>query len=260
MKYDVLHAFREWLDQDQELAANTKKKYYQSVKNVLANTDFDRPDELSPEVIERGIKALKTKNDVSAAKRGFEYFARYCPELRLPDSLGEISKHKRNYKKRKWEPLDLDKLQRTINSLSNKKLKYAYRLMLATGLRVSEVEQIRKQDITIEGDEIQLFIASTKNGSSVTVGCQEPYLIEKLTAFLSDMEDHDKVFYSASTMQTEAQSHGFECHDLRRSFAKMKYRELKPEIGSYRAVGEVRELLRHQSCRTTKIYLRRKII
>lgn len=260
MKFDVLHDFRAQLNQE-DLAENTKKQYYNFVKKVLADIDFNEPGEIPQNVILQGMKKLKTKNDVSAAKRGFEYFKIYYPELRLPEQIGQISKTKRNFKKRKWQPLKLDKLKRTINSLQDKKLKYAYRLMLATGMRVSEVEQISKQDITIAEDEIKLHIEHTKSGCPATVSCKDPYLLEKLPGYLAELKQEDKAFYSASKMMQAANAYGFECHDLRRVFAKLKYREIKPVVGSsYRAVGEVRELMRHESCRTTKIYLRRKII
>lgn len=259
MKFDELDEFRRLLEQ--ELKKNTAKKYYFAVKEILKPINFSSLSEIDPAAIERGLKELTTKNDVSAAKRGFEYMAGYFPELRLPENIGEISKHKRNCRKRTWKPLKQDKLLRTVNGLHNKKLKYAYRLMLATGLRVSEVEQLRKQDITFEDGKITLYIEDTKGGGPATVECDEPYLIERLPEFVSGLDDSDKVFYSASTMMREAGAHGLECHDLRRVYAKTEYRE---RIGSgmkaYEATGEVRELMRHKSCRTTKKYLRRKII
>lgn len=261
MKFDELHEFRRRLEQEPGMKKNTAKKYYFGVKGILAPIDYSSLSEIAPAEIERGLKELKTKNDVSAAKRGLEYMAGYFSELRLPESLGEISRHKRNYKKRKWQPLKLDKLQRTVNGIRDKKLRYAYRLMLATGMRVSEVEQIRKKDITFDGDKIAIYIEDTKSGGPATVGCQEPYLLERLHEFVSGLEDENKVFYSASTMMDVAGAHGFECHDLRRSYAKIEYRgRIDSGMSAYKATGEVRELLRHQSCRTTLKYLRRKII
>lgn len=261
MKFDILYSFREQLEQESEIAQNTKKQYYKFVKKVLTGVDFNTADEISPDAILRGMEKLKTKNDVSAAKKGFEFFARYYPELCLPKQIGQVSKKKRNLKKRKWQPLKLDKLKRTINGMKNKRLKYAYRLMLQTGMRVSEVAQLRKQDITFdEKGEMSFYVEKTKSGCPATIRSTNTYLLSMLPDLLKTQKETDKVFYSAEKMMHEAGQYGFECHDLRRCFAKLKYREIKPELGSYRAVNEVRELLRHESCRTTKIYLRRKIV
>lgn len=125
MLFDDLHEFRTLLNQEPGKADNTKKKYYQSAKNIVMRTGYASLEDIPPSAIEKELKALETKNDVSAAKRGLEYLAGYFPQLKLPPELGEVSKHKRNYKKRTWQPLNLDKLQRTVNSLKNPKLKYA---------------------------------------------------------------------------------------------------------------------------------------
>lgn len=267
MKFNILYAFRDWLNQQPDLADNTKKKYYQSVKNVLAPVNFTDVSEIPAAAIESGIRAQKTRNDVSAAKRGFELFAEFAPGLKLPDagSISEISKKKRNYRKRRFKPLDLKKVQHTVNGLKDEKLRLGYRLMLATGARVSEVEQIRKQDITLEeeGGGIKIHVEHTKSGGPAMLVCDDPYLLDKLPAFIASLQDGDKVFHSASVMMHKATEYGFQCHDHRRVYAKMKYKEirkLRPDLKPSEVVEEVRPLMRHGSSRTTKWYLGRKII
>lgn len=267
MKFEILHAFRDWLNQQPDMANNTKKKYYQSVKNILAPVDFTDVSEIPAGVIESGVRAQKTRNDVSAAKRGLELFAEFAPGLKLPgsDLIGDINKKKRNYRKRRFKPLDLRKVQHTVNGLKDEKLKLGYRLMLATGARVSEVEQIRKQDITLEqeGGGIKIHVEHTKSGGPATLICDDPYLLDKLPAFIAGLQDGNRVFHSADTMIHKATEYGFQCHDHRRVYAKMKYKEIKaqrPELKPSEIVEEVRPLMRHNSSRTTKWYLGRKII
>lgn len=260
MKFNILYQFRDSL-KESGLTKNTQKQYYNFVKKVLADVDFENPEDIPPGVIEQGIRELATKNDVSAAKRGFELFAECFPELSLPDKLGEISKDKYNYRKRRFKTLKREKLYRQINSERKERLRYSYRLMLATGMRVSEVAQLTRQDIEITENNIECYVKNTKSGVPATIVCQEAYLAERLPKLLSDMEDADKVFYSKHTIGKAAGKQGFECHDLRRVFGRNKYEELKPECGShYETVGKVREHMRHSSCRTTLKYLRRKII
>lgn len=266
MRLKMLHDFRDWLNQRPDLSKNSKKKYYQSVKNILTQVKFTYVSEITIAAIESGIKMQKTRNDVSAAKRGFELFAEFAPGLELPDSglISGISKEKRNYRKRRFEPLDLKKVQHTINGLKDEKLKLGYRLMLATGARVSEVAQIRKQDITLEEDGgIKIHVEHTKSGGPATLECDDTYLLDKLPTYIAELQDGDKVFHSADAMMHKAAEYGFQCHDQRRVYAKLKYKEIKkmrPDLKPGEIVEEVRPLMRHNSSRTTKRYLGRKII
>jgi len=67
-----------------------------------------------------------------------------------------------------------------------------------------------------------------------------------------DNKTSPKLFYSANYLQTKAIKYGFECHDLRRAYAKKEYLKTKDK-------GHVMEKLRHTSLKSTNIYLRSRI-
>lgn len=258
-KYDVLHEFKERLGREEGLSDNTKLQYYKFTKKVLQDLNFSNPEDIQPEQVLMNVSKLKTKNDVSAAKRGLEFFSSYYPEFQLHSQIKEVSLKKRNRKKRTWQPLDLNAVKKTINALHDEKLRLAYRSMLETGMRVSEVECLRKKDIKIDGNTIRFYLQHTKKGCEDEVFCSSDYLATKLTSYLEKFEEEEKLFYSKSMMMKKAGEHGFECHDLRRAYAKNEYRSARQSVNSYEAVDIVRDKLRHESCRTTKKYLRRVI-
>lgn len=67
----------------------------------------------------------------------------------------------------------------------------------------------------------------------------------------------DRLFYTREYMMNEANRLGFECHDLRRIFAKELLKVKKNQgVGSIEAKREVSHRLGHEDLKTTSIYLK----
>ena len=169
----------------------------------------------------------------------------------------EALKIKTKKKYRKHKVIDAKEVIKRIKSIRNRKLKLSYEMMLATGLRVSELAQITYDDFLFSDDEKLKFCFIGKGGKAETVSLiKEEY--SKLFNDFSKLINTDKpkpkqkIFYSAIYLQTNAKKLGFRCHDLRRIYAKCKYRKTKSK-------REVMKGLRHSSIKSTNIYLRSKI-
>lgn len=258
MKYDYLIKLKEYLSSSEELSQNTVKKYYMMAKKVLKPIPFTKIEEVQPCDIENQLRLIKTRNDVISAKQGLLALKELYPELQLPESLSEISKHKRNVKKRKFEPVSLQSIQGRINNAKSPEYRLAYELMLATGLRVSEVAQITPDSVqTLVNGSVEIKIDCMKGGKAgskiLEPGRAANMLIEAVKA------GNGTLLPSAHSLQLEADRLGIECHDLRRAYARIKHKELLADIGAYKANEEVRKLMGHKEMKTTQKYLRREI-
>lgn len=259
MKYDSMHELRDYLHSIDTISDSTAVKYYSMVKKVLKNIPFETPEQIPPEMISDELRSLKTKNDVSAAKRGLLYMNVLFPQMKLPDDIETISKKKRNRSKREFKTTSLKEIKGKLCNVKNSNYKLAYDLMLESGLRVSEIEQVQSEDISLQPDgTVQVFIESAKGGKSTTK-ILEPGAFANKIAIASQSNQKEFIFPSSSSLQAEALRLGFECHDLRRAYARVKHKELRATMGAYKANEEVRKLLGHKEMRTTKRYLKRRI-
>lgn len=258
MKYDRLLPFRKYLN---EVCKNkgTADQYYSAVKRLLDDQQFNSLAEIDPDWLKEKIAKVTTKNRFYKIKSGLQYLHQFDSSLQLPDEdfFKQHSAHKKNHAKRPRKTLYLDTINRKVNQINNPKIKYAYRLMHVSGLRVSETAALQKKDISIDGDIITVNVKHGKGGSNGLVTCMaDGYLARRMAEYMEGMADHEKLFYSASTMQQKARSLGLECHDFRR-IAAIEYRTQQMKAGSnaYTANRETKEFLRHTRFSTTKRYL-----
>lgn len=222
---------------------------------------FNDISDISRNTLEENILKLKTKNSISSAKNGLKRLKNAFPILDTPpDEFFENAVAGKNNRRLTKRPeLQLSTVNRKINKVGNKKLMLSYRFMKATGLRVSEVAALKKEDITFTDDGFNVFVSKGKGGKSGNVkALTDPYLHKELKEHLDSVEN--KVFYSASYMKKRAWELGFECHDLRRVFAQTTYKHSKLEgKDHHEAKKEVQDALRHDRASNTKRYLSRKI-
>lgn len=256
MKYDLLEPFQKYLYQN--LAANTAKTYYAAVIKLFRSFQMEDIRKVSREwLLEETAKSFRTRNEFSAVKNGLKWLGKFYPEFDIPkeEEFKSISSGKRNFSKRPKKVIYLHPTQRKINQIRNPKLKYAYRLGMISGLRVSELAELETKDFVFQEGSIYVNVRHGKGGRGGVVECrQDKYLYEKLPDFLKDIPE-GKVFYSASHMQKEAKRLGFECHDLRRIFAIETRNELKAEMPVEKANEIVQNRLRHTRFSVTKRYL-----
>ena len=202
-------------------------------------------------------------NSIRVLKKSTSYF-----DFIDEDILKDIIKNKSENRHKSYEPYFLsDKLKR-INRIRDEKYRLAYRLMLASGLRVFEVENLKKDDIEINENEIIVTVLDGKGGKYGEVKClEDKYLSKKLKEFLDTKASDEKLFYTKIAMQMKAQELGFKCHDLRRAYAKLVKKNLLNDLVEVNndekekiIEEEVKVALRHEKFETSKKYLYSKRI
>lgn len=262
MKYDVLNPFQDYLKQN--LNVNTAKKYYSCVVRLFKDKQFNDISEVNREFLEGETLKFKTRNEFSAVKNALKHLKKFYPDLDIPDEsfFKENSLKKRNWSKKPKKNIYLDQTRRKINQISDKKLKYAYRLALVSGLRVSELAALEAKDITFNQDKIIVNVRHGKGGSNGIIEClSDKYLYENLKEYVSKFKPDDKIFYSNEYMKHQAMNLKMECHDFRRIFAITCRNQLKKEMPVDQANQLVQEKLRHKRFSTTKRYLfNRKLV
>lgn len=257
MKYDLLEPFKDYLYGS--LSKNTARKYYSAIVKLLDGINVSKIEMISLEYLEEEILLrFKTRNEFSAAKNALKRLADFYPQLRIPDKsfFESSSVKKRNYTKKPGKIIYLEPTLRKINQLKNEKLKYAYRLALVSGLRVSELADLEKRDLAFTEGKIIVTVRRGKGGHGGTIKCRDdPYLYERLVAFADGKEPEQKLFYGEAKMRREAWRLGFECHDLRRIYAIMTRKELKKQMPAKEADRMAQQNMRHVRFSTTKRYL-----
>lgn len=260
---------REFLDEfekqinKENLRANTKRVSIYSFRKFINNlysegTDINKID--SKEILKE-LKKIKFKSELSSIKNSILRMKKYNKVIDLPkeEELKKVIFSKSADRKKISESKSLDTIKRKINAIKDKKLKLAYRLALSSGLRVSEIDNLNKNDIKFSDSGITILVKDGKGGKDGIVRClKDPYLEKELKQHIEIIED-EKVFYTKKHMMNKALSLGFECHDLRRAFSKKLYEERKPIIGREQAKIEVQQALRHTRLDTTNIYLNSNI-
>lgn len=262
MKYDVLEGLKGYLEK--EYGKNTAKKYYAAAVKLFRD-DYDLTvNEINEGVIKERLDHIRGKNEFSAAKQAVLGLKKAYPDITIPseDWFKKQSLHRKNRSKKKTKTINLDATQRKINQIADQKLKYAFRLAMDSGLRVSELAEVHPEDITFKDGDIYVNVTHGKGGSNGVVKCQkDPYLYEHLQDFIKKQEEeypgekNKRLFYASNTMQKKAHDLGIECHDLRRICAITLRNELKKEMPVEEANAHVKEQLRHARFSTTKRYL-----
>ena len=241
---------------------NTANTYYFAVDKLFKGLQFNELSEISPTQIEQLLSQTRTKNRLSAAKNGLKHLKAFDSNLNLPkdDFFAKTSANKRNYSVKPPKTLNHDTICRKVNAIRDPKLKTAYRLMMKSGLRVSECAELTKRDIQLDGDTVKIDVRHGKGGSNDVVECMnDPWLAGKLSELTGGLNDDDKPFYAAQTMKNYAAERGLECHDFRRVAANT-FRDERRSGGE--ATADANEstqgFLRHTRYSVTKRYLQNR--
>jgi len=255
MMYDLLKNYKNYLLQS--YSQETANTYYkrlcilfegQSLTNTASNLDFEK--------ILDSLKQIKYKNYFSQSKNALLHFCKFQGVFLCSDILKSIKEIENGTRKkyRKFALVDFKEVDSAIKHIKNKKLKISYQTIIATGLRVSEVAQIRPRDCIVTSNTITFGFVG-KGGANETVmmiKSENPTLFQSITEHMKSTGADKKLFYSAVYLQRQAKNLGFACHDLRRAYAKLEYKK----CGSK---DEVKEKMRHSNAKNTSIYLESKV-
>ena len=147
---------------------------------------------------------------------------------------------------------------RKINAIRNEKLKLAFRLQHKSGLRVKEISDLTKEDISFDDNgQITIHVRSGKGRKRRDVHVREDlYLYERLKDF-TEKSQGGRLFYSRSYLKQKAAEYGFESHDLRRHNARNRFQdEIKDGQTQRQAKKTVQKEFGHETVSTTEIYLK----
>jgi site-specific recombinase XerC len=255
--YALLRNYKKYLSDIRELQPATANTYYKRLCILLEGQNLtETVKKLDVNKILNKLNQIQHKNLFSQNKNAFLYFCE-CQNIVLSADTLEIIKELEQQTKKKYRSLkiiDFKKIDEIIKNLKNTKLKLCYQVMLATGLRVSEISGITPADCMM-GDDSIVFSIVGKGSKKDTVVINAIGYSEVFQCVKTQIENtppSKRVFFSTIHLQTKAQELGFKCHDLRRIFAKAEY----VKSGSKTAVMKK---LRHSNVKTTNIYLKSKI-
>lgn len=256
MKYDILEAFQKYLKEN--LSPNTAKTYYAAVVKLFRYVQFISLEDINKGWITENIsERFTTRAEFSAVKNGLKWLKKFDNRLNIltEAEFRAISCKKRNFSKKPKKVIYLNPTKRKINQIANERLRLAFRLAEASGLRVSELADLEAKDIRLEGEKIFVDVRNGKGGHGGRIECRtDLYLTERLPNFLQKYPE-GKIFYSRDYMIECAGNLGIECHDLRRIFAIQSREELKKEMPVEQANEIVQQRLRHTRFSVTKRYL-----
>lgn len=255
MLYDVLDGYKQYLELS--YSPETVRTYCNRLKLLFVGQSIlNTIEQLDIQKILDNLSCIKHKNEFSQSKNAFLHFLKYENILLSDEQLRQLkileSKTHKKYKKKKV--INYKKIDQTIKHLKNKKLKLCYQILLTTGLRVSELSQITKNDCTVSTDKV-IFSFTGKGGKQEKASVSKEdntKLFAELKEHISTVQTSEKVFYCSNYLQAQAKKLNFQCHDLRRICAKLEYKKT-------RSKEEVKKKLRHDSVKSTNIYLRSKI-
>lgn len=251
----MLEEYRNFLST--KLCSNTAKTYTNKMDNLLKGQDLIDPlEKLDIEMIINELSKIKYKNYFSQSKNALLYFLEFYHiplDKNMKVYIEDLEK-KLARKNRKLLVVNYSDVVSRINHIRNKKLRLSYQVMLSTGLRVSELAQIKKSDCLVNEKEIVFFFIGKGGRKEQTTLTKREYsrVYCNLKMSIESLSNDKKLFYSANYLQQKCESLGFHCHDLRRLFAKL-------ECQRNNSKEKTREKLRHTDIKTTEIYLYSKV-
>lgn len=255
MLYNLLTTYRSHLEAC--YSPVTARTYYNRLCLLLANQSLTETAlRLDMKLVLEKLATIKYKNHFSQSKNAFIHFCEF-QHITIPKNVTEqilILESKCHRKYREQRSVCYKEILNKINHIKNEKLKLSFLTMCATGLRVSELAQISPSDCVITSDGINFsFIGKGGSKESVILTKEEnAKLYERLKLLIKKTNQNKKVFYSAIYLQNKAKSLNFQCHDLRRAYAKIEYKKTKSQ-------RKVMEKMRHSQLKNTYIYLRSNI-
>lgn len=123
------------------------------------------------------------------------------------------------------EPVKSELSYRTIiGAAKDPKIKVPLFLQIESGLRITEICNLCKKDITMRKGNIWIYVAPGKTKESRYVKVlKNPKLYKELEGYLKNYEEDSKVFVYDQTLKQYLAERGGRSHDLRRYNARKRY-------------------------------------
>lgn len=229
-----------------EISAKNRRKFYHFEVNILEIKGKNLSN-LSNETIKTYSKMLnkfeksgkdikkfareelKNKNEISMFKNALKYAkeADRNSSIREVDisKVNRIAREKPKRRAKPREQFNVLSFWNSINASRNIKHKLPFRLSVLSGLRIAELANLKKENITfLEDGRIRINVINGKGGKdrTVTTIMKDKYLYDNLKEHILN-RNKDKVFYSKDYLHKIAKKHNFKNHDLRKACVQKIY-------------------------------------
>jgi integrase len=220
-----------------KLSDETAKTYYNRVKFYIRN---------------KSALKSKGKNYVNQTKNAVKYYYK-ANDIYYNDEMKELNKiHDKSVKKRPKKVITkVNVVNKKINALKNQRMKIAFRFMQVSGLRIGEIAELRKNDLTLQDGKIFVLVRHGKGDKERRVSTiKDSWLYNQLQEL---EERNNRLFYKSSTLRKKAWQLNFKSHKLRKVPAK--YINLKYSAKTEKERRTIlQKFLGHGNDRTLKIY------
>lgn len=235
-------------------ARNTVSVYSRHIKHFL---EFSRLTTFDPETRISVFlsKEINTNESRRLAWSSIKLFYRVVLDKKCPYTLDRV-----RMRKRLPEILTNSEVVKILNCISNRKHKLMISFLYGSGLRVSEVVNLRIKDLDVNNGAVRVH---NSKGNKDRISILSGKLIEDLKELISGRNTSGYIFitvtwkkYSIRTIQKifsdalrkSAIQKSPTCHTLRHCFATHL-------VESGVDIKTVKELLGHSSIKTTMIYI-----
>ena len=258
MNHLKLYSYQQHLEQ-KGYAKNTIDQYMSCMSQLKRNgiTEDSSSAEIQYVIYSLG-KSETSRRVYVAAITEYENEIMKMKEGMLKGSIRYQCKQGNKESRKGIEPVKSEKSYRMIiGSAKDPKIKVPLLLQIESGLRISEISNLRKKDITMRKGNIWLYVAPGKTKESRYVKVlKNPKLYKELEEYLKNYEDGSMVFVYYELLQTYLLGKGGRTHDLRRYNARKRYiMHRKAGKGKRESAELVAKQLGHQKLENTKRYL-----
>ncbi len=248
---------RKWLDKyskDCKLkynSKNTQNNYISVVASFLEKfKEQKEPKDITNDIIKEWLLEAKTINTRKHRLCGISSF--YSLTLLMPNKIKKIPYPKKE--KSLPKVINKDFLVEQINKIKNKKHKAIISLAYSVGLRVSEVINLKIQDV----DSKQMIIHINKaKGNKDRIVPLSPFVLETLREYYKEFKPMDYLFNGQFTNQYSSKS----CNEIVKKylgkdkhFHLLRHSGLTSLLENGTDIRIIQNIAGHSSIRTTQIY------
>lgn len=261
-------SFIEYLDERSELTLKAYKVGIASLMGYLKDNNITQPTRNDIKNFRDELKNNYSSNTVNTYMIAVRKLFKYLSLNNLYENVAEDIKGCHYDTTPKKEVLSQEQLRTIYSSLTDKREKALFSLMITTGLRTCEVQTALIEDIREHNGEMVLFVLGKKRSSKCDYVKLSDEVLRNIYDYIGNrttgsifVSQSNENFGEGITSKTIRQiikkifkRFGLErdtlsCHSLRRSFAVLSY-----ENGS--DIYSIKDVLRHQSINTTTRYLK----
>lgn len=243
-----------------QLSKETMRYYLSCIKEINKQCKTLTPTEIEKAIMSKCSSNQQVIKYISAIRNYEKLILKKEKSLLYGEPASRLATFSNTTPEPKELRHDIEKLTRKINRINNTKLKYAFRLQIKSGLRVSEISDLTKQDIKFKDKAIWIRVKQGKGRKPRIVRVlDDSYLFERLQEYIKEKADRENLFYSSAYLRKKAAEYDIPTHDFRRANARQRFNtEIQKGKSKSLAKQNVQKELGHEKPSTTDLYLGNK--